>query len=131
MRLIDTNVLLCHAIRPDRLPKKLQRELLNSTEAFAYSDISLWEIAIKSSLGKSDFHVDPQPIEHELNRQGFTQIPITSSHIFRTMQLPLHHKDPFDRLIVAQSLVLNIPLLTSDAKLTFYGDQIVHIKLSI
>jgi PIN domain nuclease of toxin-antitoxin system len=73
MRLIHTNILLCQTIRTERLPKTLQQKLLNTTEAFAYSDGSVWEIAIKSLLGKSGIQIDPQRIEHGLNRQGFIQ----------------------------------------------------------
>lgn len=89
-----------------------------------FSVASLWEIAIKFGRGKPDFVVDPFPLRIALLRRGYTELPIASEHVMYVSRLPPIHKDPFDRLLVAQATIENITLLTSDALLAKYSGPV-------
>jgi len=94
--------------QPERLPRA------------ARNAASLWEIAIKSSLGRDDFLVDARLVRRELLDNGYQELPITSEHAVAVDGLPPIHKDPFDRLLVAQSMVEGITLLTADPLVAKY-----------
>lgn len=85
-----------------------------------FSAASLWEIAIKTSLGREDFRVEPRVFRRALLDNGYVELPITSEHAVSVDTLPPLHKDPFDRLLLAQALVEGITLLTADAQLALY-----------
>ena len=88
------------------------------------SIVSLWEIAVKTSLGKLPLAKPfEQFIPEQLTRNGFQVLALTVAHTAKVAALPLHHRDPFDRMLVAQSLVENLPLLSSDETLNAYGIQ--------
>ena len=112
--LLDTHLLLWAAMQPDRLsPTAL--ELLNHPDnELLFSAASLWEIAIKSGLGRSDFQMEPRVLRRGLLDNGYDELAITSEHAVAVDTLPPIHKDPFDRLLVAQAQVEGITLLTSD-----------------
>lgn len=112
--LLDTHLLLWAAGLPDRLPHEV-RELLNdpATEP-AYSAASLWEVAIKSGLGRTDFSVDPRLLRRGLLENGYTELPVTGAHAVAVDLLPEIHRDPFDRILVAQAQVEGITLWTMD-----------------
>ena len=87
----------------------------------AFSLATLWEVAIKTSLGRPDFSVDPGLRHRALLAEGFVELPIKASHLVRVATLPWVHRDPFDRLLVAQAMEDGLGLLTADATLKRYG----------
>jgi PIN domain nuclease of toxin-antitoxin system len=125
--LLDTQILLWAAGQPERL-SAAARELLNDPRnELVYSAASLWEIAIKNSLGRDDFRVEPRLLRRGLLDNGYAELPITSQHAVNIDTLPLLHKDPFDRLLLSQALSEGMLLLTADAQLTRYGGPVRQI----
>lgn len=118
--LLDTHVLLWAAGQPDRLPSKARKLLDDPRNEPIFSSASLWEIAIKSGLGREDFQVDARLLRRGLLDNGYSELPITSEHAVAIDGLPPIHKDPFDRLLVAQSMVEGITLLTADPLVAQY-----------
>ena len=118
--LLDTHVLLWAAGQPDRLPSKARKLLDDPRNEPIFSSASLWEIAIKSGLGRNDFQVDARLLRRGLLDNGYSELPITSEHAVAIDGLPPIHKDPFDRLLVAQSMVEGITLLTADPLVAQY-----------
>ena len=118
--LLDTQVLLWAAGQPQRLSARAKRLLNDEQNELLFSAASLWEIAIKSSLGRDDFRVEPRVLRRALLDHGYIELPVTSEHAVSVDTLPPLHKDPFDRLLLAQALVEGIPLLTADAQLARY-----------
>ena len=115
--LLDTQVVLW-ALGGHRRLSGEARRLINKHESFV-SAASIWEIAIKAALGKLD--ADPEAVRQALDPSGFGELPVTGEHAASVARLPAHHRDPFDRLLVSQSLVENLVLLTADAQLAPYG----------
>jgi len=122
--LLDTHLLVWAMTHVSRVPD-LARTLLEGSEySPRYSVISIWEVAIKQSLRRSDFTVDPQALRHALDNSGFRHLSITVEHAIAIARLPKIHKDPFDRMLVAQALVEGMTLLTVDAVLAKYPCQV-------
>jgi len=118
--LLDTHLLLWAAGQPDRL-SPVARSLLDDPEnELMFSAASLWEIAIKQSLGRTDFRVDPRLLRRGLLDGNYRELPITSAHAVGVESLPPIHNDPFDRILVAQSIAEGIMLLTSDPVVAQY-----------
>jgi PIN domain nuclease of toxin-antitoxin system len=118
--LLDTHLLLWAAGQPARLPS-VARALLNDTRNQpVYSAASLWEIAIKGGLGRDDFQVDPRVLRRSLIDNDYQELAITGEHAVAVDGLPAIHKDPFDRLLIAQSIVEGITLLTTDVMVARY-----------
>jgi PIN domain nuclease of toxin-antitoxin system len=122
--LLDTHILLWAAGTPDRLPVAARRLMEDPLNALLFSAASLWEIAIKRSLGRADFQVDARMLRRGLLDNGYEELPITSAHAVFIDSLPDIHKDPFDRILVAQATVEGIALLTSDAVIAKYPGPI-------
>ncbi len=122
--LVDTHLLLWAAANSRRLPKEARRLLEDPANEVLYSAASLWEIAIKAALRKSDFRVDLALLRPALAAMDFVELPITGGHAERLASLPQIHKDPFDRMLVAQSLSEPLVLLTNDAALGAYGEGV-------
>ena len=118
--LLDTQLLLWAAGQPQRLSARAKRMLSDSRNELLFSAASLWEIAIKAGLGRDDFRVEPRVLRRALLDNGYVELPITSEHAVSVDTLPPLHKDPFDRLLIAQTLVEGITLLTADAELARY-----------
>lgn len=118
--LLDTQILLWAAGQPERLSPAARRQLANPKNELLFSAASLWEITIKKSLGRDDFRVDPRVLRRGLLDQGYTELPITSEHAVSVDSLPDLHKDPFDRILLAQALTEGVTLLTADAQLARY-----------
>ncbi|WP_439684060.1 Toxin of a toxin/antitoxin system [Cupriavidus oxalaticus] len=118
--LLDTHLLLWAAGLPERLSPKA-RSLLEAPDAqLFFSAASLWEIAIKHSPGRADFRVDARLLRRGLLDNGYSELPVASAHAVAIDCLPAIHRDPFDRLLVAQATVEGITLLTSDALVAQY-----------
>jgi PIN domain nuclease of toxin-antitoxin system len=118
--LLDTQLLLWGAGQPERLSAAARKLLSDPANELLFSAASLWEIAIKNTLGRQDFRVDARLLRRSLLDNGYAELPITSEHAVSIDALPPLHKDPFDRLLVAQALVEGITLLTGDAQLARY-----------
>lgn len=119
--LLDTHLLLWSVASSRRLPKQARALLLDAANEVFYSAASVWEVAIKSTLRRSDFKVDPTVLVRALAQSGFSELPVTATHAAGVARLPVIHRDPFDRLLVAQSFAEPMTLLTNDAMLARYG----------
>jgi PIN domain nuclease of toxin-antitoxin system len=115
--LLDTHLLLWALGAPSKLTAATRKQLKDA-EVFV-SAASIWEISIKSALGKLE--ADPKEVLAAISPAGFSLLPISGEHAARVRELPLHHKDPFDRMLVAQALVEPLILLTNDDALRPYG----------
>ena len=125
--LIDTHLLLWAAGDPDRLPTAALTELENPDNLLMFSAASIWEVTIKTGLGRSDFSVDSALLRRGLLDNGYEELPIKSQHAVFVGRLPPLHKDPFDRILVAQSVVEGAALLTSDELVAQYHHSIRHV----
>jgi PIN domain nuclease of toxin-antitoxin system len=118
--LLDTHLLLWAAGQPERLSNSA-RELIEVKEnELVFSTASLWEVVIKRGLGRSDFSVDPRLLRRGLLDNGYSELPIASEHVVAIDALPALHKDPFDRVLIAQAIVEGITLLTTDSVVAAY-----------
>jgi len=122
--LVDTHLLLWAVASSGQLPRGARALIEDPANEVYYSAASIWEIAIKSALKRKDFRVDVPALLTALPRMGFVELPVTGAHAARVVRLANIHRDPFDRLLVAQSIVEPLTLLTNDALLARYGDGI-------
>lgn len=127
--LLDTNVLLAALLAPDRLPPEVVAGVSDSSNTVYFSSASIWEIAIKRSLNRADFDFSPEDIHRLARDTGFTELPVKGEDCYPLMNLPWHHRDPFDRLLIAQSQSLPAYLLTTDGVLSQYSELVVHLTL--
>jgi PIN domain nuclease of toxin-antitoxin system len=125
--LLDTHLLLWAAGKPRKL-STVARNLINApaNELF-FSAASLWEIVIKHGLGRDDFQVDARLLRRGLLDNGYTELPISSEHAVAIDTLPLLHKDPFDRILIAQAMIEGITLLTVDPLVSRYPGPIRRV----
>ena len=125
--LLDTQLLLWAAAHPRRL-SSAARKLINDTQhELIFSAASLWEITIKNSLGRDDFRVEPRVLRRGLLDNGYVELPITSEHAVSATALPELHRDPFDRLLIAQATCEGITLVTADAIVGQYPGPIRRV----
>ncbi len=122
--LLDTHLVLWAAFAPERLSAAARKLIEPRQQPVAFSDASLWEVAIKSSLGRPDFSVDASLLRKRLLAAGFDELAIRAEHVLAAAALPWVHRDPFDRLLVAQAVVERWTLLTVDALLKPYGRHV-------
>jgi len=118
--LLDTHVLLWAAGAPERLASDIRALLDDPDTQPIFSAASLWEIAIKKSLGRGDFIVDARALRHGLLDNGYSELAVSGEHAVAVGALPPIHKDPFDRILVVQAIVESITLLTADAIVAQY-----------
>ncbi len=118
--LLDTHLLLWAAASSGRLPGGALELLKDTSNDVYYSAASIWEIAIKSSLRRKDFRIDVAQLLETLPKMGLVELPVTAAHAAGVTRLPPIHRDPFDRLLIAQSIVEPLTLLTNDALLERY-----------
>lgn len=118
--LLDTQILLWAAGQPQRLSAAARKLLNDPRNELIFSAASLWEIAIKNTLGRADFRIEPRLLRRGLLDNGYTELAVTSQHAVNIDTLPPIHKDPFDRLLLAQALSEGITLLTGDPQLARY-----------
>jgi PIN domain nuclease of toxin-antitoxin system len=122
--LVDTHLLLWAAASSRRLPQEARRLLEDPENEVFYSAASLWEIAIKAALRRPDFRADVARLRPALVEMGFVELQVSGAHAERLARLPPLHKDPFDRMLVAQSLSEPLVLVTNDAVLEDYGEVV-------
>ena len=127
--MLDTNVLLAALLAPERLPPEVVAGLTDASNTVYFSAASIWEIAIKRSLNRADFDFSPEDIHRLALDTGFTELPVKGEDCYPIASLPWHHRDPFDRLLVAQAQSLPAYLLTTDDMLSRYSELVVHLTL--
>ena len=120
MLLLDTHLLLWASGQPERLSAEARGLLEDANNEPVFSAASLWEIAIKRGLGREDFRVEPRLLRRGLLDNGYRELAIASEHAVAVESLPQLHKDPFDRMLLAQALTEGITLLTADALVAQY-----------
>ena len=118
--LLDTQLLLWAAASSARLPREARELLEDDGNELYYSAASIWEIAIKSSLRRKDFRIDIAQLLATLPEMDLVELPVTAVHAAGVTRLPPIHRDPFDRLLIAQSIVEPLTLLTNDTLLERY-----------
>ncbi len=125
--LLDTHLLLWAADSIERVPKGARALMADPENELLFSAASLWEIAIKGGLNRPDFQVDARLLRRGLLDNGYRELPILSEHAIAIDTLPPIHKDPFDRLLIAQAMVEGIPLLTDDATVAQYQGPVKRV----
>lgn len=125
--LLDTHLLLWAAATTENMPKAALALIEDTDNELYFSPASLWEIAIKNSLGRPDFQVDVRVLRRGLLDNDYGELPITSEHAVFLDNLPPLHKDPFDRILIAQATVEGITLLTVDSVVAGYPGAIKKI----
>ncbi|MBN1424224.1 type II toxin-antitoxin system VapC family toxin [Candidatus Fermentibacteria bacterium] len=122
--LLDTHILLWAAADPGRLPPLFRERLESPDNDVLFSAASIWELAIKVQIGRISLSVAPGEIARTAVQRGFVELPITAAHAAGVGRLPLHHRDPFDRILIAQSIHEPARLLTVDRILGRYSDLV-------
>ncbi|MEO0410518.1 MAG: type II toxin-antitoxin system VapC family toxin [Pseudomonadota bacterium] len=124
--LVDTHLLLWASAASERLPNKARDLLEDRDTEPCFSVVSIWEIVIKSGLGRPDFQIDANRLRDGLLVNGWGELEVRGDHVFAISALPKIHRDPFDRLLVAQATREQCGLFTADAQLKRYG-AVVHL----
>jgi PIN domain nuclease of toxin-antitoxin system len=122
--LLDTQIFIWVTQDSPRLTAQARAIMLEAAEVFV-SAASIWEIAIKAALGK--LQADPERMTEAIRASGFTELPVSAAHAAGVGRLPDHHRDPFDRLLVAQALAEPLRLLTADGRLARYTDLVIQV----
>ncbi len=125
--LLDTHLLVWAALEPDRLSAAARKAMRDTGNQLTFSAASFWEIAIKRSLGRSDFQIDPRLLRRGLLDNDYSELLIGSDHALAIDGLPRLHKDPFDRILIAQAIVEGITLLTADPLIAQYSGPIRRV----
>jgi PIN domain nuclease of toxin-antitoxin system len=125
--LVDTRILLWVQLEPQKLSQKARELLTAPGQRLFFSAASIWEIAIKAQFKRANFSASPLAIAAAAVASGFTELPVRAEAAARISELPLHHGDPFDRLLIAQALTEPAHLLTADAQLAHYSDLVTVV----
>lgn len=118
--LFDTHALIWWLDGEERFPVSLRQEILSNQTRLWISPVSFWEISIKRSLGKLELEKITPQMWYAVDEQGFSRLPIGISHLSYLEQLPFHHRDPFDRLLIAQAQAEGLTLLSRDGQFDAY-----------
>lgn len=122
--LLDTHLLLWAAGQPDQLSVEARAIIEDQHNELLFSAASIWEVTIKCGLGRTDFRVNPRLLRRGLLDNGYIELPIHAAHAVAVQDLPPIHKDPFDRILLAQASVEGITLMTSDVLVAQYPGAI-------
>ena len=125
--LLDTHLLIWAVSEPDRLSARALELMNDEANQLFFSAASIWEIAIKASYKRTDFMVNVPELHSELLRNGYQEVAVSSGHTFAVVHLPHLHKDPFDRLLLAQAMRQDLTLVTADAILASYPGPILKV----
>ncbi|HKK31356.1 MAG TPA: type II toxin-antitoxin system VapC family toxin [Alphaproteobacteria bacterium] len=125
--LLDTHLLLWAAGAPSRLSPTARKLIEDPAHRLWFSAASLWEITIKANLGRDDFQADPVLLRRGLLENGYNELPITSEHVIAVGRLPDLHRDPFDRVLIAQAEVEGALLLTVDERVASYRRSVRRV----
>ncbi|HQR89475.1 MAG: twitching motility protein PilT [Caulobacter sp. 12-67-6] len=124
--LLDTQLLIWATAFSPTLSKRARALLTDPDNQLVFSVASIWEASIKQARGRPDFNIDTHLLRRALLSNGWEELPVTSEHALATMNLPPLHKDPFDRLLLAQAISEGMTLLTSDSTLAGYPGPIIQ-----
>jgi PIN domain nuclease of toxin-antitoxin system len=124
--LLDTHILIWAAA--GTLPETAEPYITNMNNTLLFSPASIWEIVIKNGLNRPDFHLEPGALYQGCLDNGYRELAISGSHVLAVGSLPPIHKDPFDRLLLAQSLIEGVSLLTADKTLAQYGGTVIYVQ---
>ena len=124
LTLLDTHLLLWAAAGSDRLPAQARLLIEDPDRHCVFSVVSLWEIVVKSAIGRADFSVDARALRNGLLANGYVELDVRAQHALAVADLPALHRDPFDRMLVAQALAEGMTLLTVDRKVADYGHSV-------
>ncbi len=127
--LLDTQVLLWSAGEPKRLPEEARALLAAPENLLHFSPANLWEVVIKNGLGRDDFQVDAHALRRGLLDNGYRELCIDSSHALMVQNLPAIHKDPFDRILIAQAMAEGLTLVTSDGLVARYSVSTYRVSV--
>ncbi|MDL2403005.1 type II toxin-antitoxin system VapC family toxin [Rhizobium mayense] len=119
--LLDTHILLWATVASQRLPEKARDLIEDLDNTIAFSTASIWEVAIKAGLARPDFAVNARRLYENLLENGYEELPVLGQHAAAVADLPDIHKDPFDRILIAQAFVDGISLITADKTVASYG----------
>jgi PIN domain nuclease of toxin-antitoxin system len=122
--LLDTQVLLWALAAPERIPRQARERLESPEHEVLFSAASIWEIAIKVQIGRLDLPMPVEEVAAAAAQTGFQELPVRAVHAASTARLPMYHRDPFDRLLVAQALYEPARLLTADRQLATYSELV-------
>jgi PIN domain nuclease of toxin-antitoxin system len=123
--LTDTHILLWAMLQPQRLSPAYREVLEAPAHQVWFSAVNIWEIAIKRALDRPDFTAEPGPIRAAALDTGFRELPISGIHAAAVRQLPNHHRDPFDRLLIAQAGAEPLLLMTDDPLIERYAIELL------
>src|SRR5271165_3212781 len=122
--LLDTHILIWAAVEPERLSGTATSLVEDENNELVFSAVSLWEIAIKTGRGREDFQIDAGLFRRNLFDNGYAEVTVTGSHAVAVVTLPPLHKDPFDRMLVAQAMIEGLTLVTADPAVAKYPGAI-------
>ena len=122
--LLDTHLLLWAAGETAKLPRTARALIEDEANVLLFSAASLWEVVIKRGLGRADFQVDARRLRRGLLDNGYLELTVSSLHAISVDTLPALHKDPFDRILIAQAKAEGVAFLTVDRTLAPYGDPV-------
>ncbi|WP_395945040.1 type II toxin-antitoxin system VapC family toxin [Brevundimonas sp.] len=125
--LLDTHLLVWTATRPERLSARAREHLSDPGNSLFFSAVSIWEIGIKRRLERLDFQLDPERLRDQLLANAYREIDFTSRHGLAVQDLPLLHRDPFDRALIAQARHEGLMLMTADHDIGLYQDAILKV----
>ena len=122
--LLDTHLLLWAVSEPARLDEATRELIEDAANEVLFSAASIWEIATKARLGRADFAIRPEQVASAARLTGFMELPVSADAAARVVDLPMHHRDPFDRLLVAQAMSEPARLYTADPLLSPYSELV-------
>jgi PIN domain nuclease of toxin-antitoxin system len=125
--LLDTHLLIWSLDQTDRLPPEAREAIEAASSIVLFSPISIWEIAIKLRLGREDFLVQPGAIAEAALATGFIELRLNWRAAAAVATLPMHHRDPFDRMLIAQAIEESVPLFTVDERMAAYGSPVQKV----
>ena len=123
--LLDTHILLWAAADPAKLSSETTNLISNKDNRLYFSAASIWEVVIKNGLHRPDFFVDPHILRRGLVDNGYLELPISTQHTLALSHLPDIHKDPFDRMLIAQAVSDRLNLMSDDSKFLYYDCPII------
>ena len=125
--LLDTHVMLWAVFDPDRLSSSVLEEISDPENILMFSVVGLWEVAIKRGRNHPDFAIEPDVLRAALLDADYVELPVTGEHAICVRSLPPIHRDPFDRLLIAQTLIEGATLMTADEKIERYDIPVRRI----
>lgn len=125
--LLDTCIVLWAAGQNEKLSDSARNLLMAPENLLFFSAASIWEIVIKKGLGRDDFRVDPHRLRKMLIVHGYSELPVTDEHALAIEKLPLRHKDPFDRLLIAHAIAEGMRLVTADYNVAQYKEPVLAV----